>query len=443
MSAVLTGVGVVSALGLGRERFFAGLRTGECGVRAIQHFDASALPIRVAGEVPVLRPDADWLRAQLPGLGDDQHELLAAAGRAGALRDRKVAFVARAAWEAWQHAGCGPAEQSAAICLALGLEQAFLDDLVAALRPGGSAAPSPAESAADGELALDFLAPHAGPPIRFRSPVDLGARLVAKLLGLRGEVAVNASACAAGGLAVARAAALIRRGQADVVLCGGADSMVNPFSLAGLLRLGAPSPRHTPDACRPFDVRRDGLVVGEGAAVFVVESAARAQARGARILARLAGAGSSQDGYRLTAPRPDGRAAQRAMSQALRRSGLPTAAIGYLNAHGTGTPLGDPAEALAIRATFGTDTDRLPVSSIKGAVGHLMAAAGSLELAACLLALTEGTLPGTAHLQELDPACPLRVLGPAAERAEVAAVMSNSFGFGGQNVSLVLSRGAP
>jgi 3-oxoacyl-[acyl-carrier-protein] synthase II len=424
--AAITGAGVISALGVGRERFFAGLGAGECGVRDIAHFDASALPTRVAGEVPALHTGTDWLFPYLPGLGDRQRGLLLDAERAGVLRDRKVAFVVLAAWEAWQQAGCGLAEETASLQLALGLEQAFMSDLAAALPPGDSG--------------LDFYRSIAAPTVRFRSPVDLGARLLMRLLSLRGEVAVNVSACAAGGLSLARAAALISRGDADIVLCGGADSMVNPFGLGGLGRLNAPSPRHAADACRPFDRHRDGLAVGEGAAVFVVESLARARARGAPVLARLIGWGSSQDGYRVSAPRPDGSAAERAMTLALRRSGLPATAIDYVNAHGTGTPLGDPAEALAIRAALGAHADRVPVSSIKGAVGHLMAAAGAIEVAACLLALTADTLPGTAHLRELDPACPLHVLGPASVPARPQFVLSNSFGFGGQNVSLILSR---
>jgi 3-oxoacyl-[acyl-carrier-protein] synthase II len=207
-------------------------------------------------------------------------------------------------------------------------------------------------------------------------------------------------------------------------------------------RLGAPSPRaDADDACRPFDRRRDGLAMGEGAAVFVVESAARAAARGARPLARILGWGSTQDAYKATAPRPDGSAAADAMRRALERAGLAPDDVGYINAHGTGTPLNDPTESAAIRAVFGDGTDRIWVSSIKGAVGHLMAASGALELAACLMAFTRDTLPGTAHLSELDPACPIRALD-APLRARVDVAMSSSFGFGGQNAVVVLGRPA-
>jgi 3-oxoacyl-[acyl-carrier-protein] synthase II len=242
---------------------------------------------------------------------------------------------------------------------------------------------------------------------------------------------------------VAHAASLVARGAAEVVLCGAADSMVNPLGLGGMCRLGAPSPRNAPDACRPFDRHRDGLVIGEGAAMFVVEPLARARARGARPLARILGWGSTQDAYRATAPRPDGAAARAAMQRALAASGLPAEAIGYVNAHGTGTPLNDPAECRAIRDALGVYAERVAISSIKGAVGHLMAASGAIELAASLLPFERDLLPGTAHHTDRDPVCDLDIIGPAPRRARVDAVLSNSFGFGGQNASVVLGRPSP
>ena len=215
------------------------------------------------------------------------------------------------------------------------------------------------------------------------------------------------------------------------------------FSLVenrGMARLGAPSPRNEPDACRPFDRRRDGLAIGEGAAIFVVEAAECARARGARPLAEVMGWGSTQDAYRATAPRPDGLAAARAMQRALERARLSPEDIGYINAHGTGTPLNDPAEVCAIRVAFGAAAERVPVSSIKGAVGHLMAASGAIEIAACLLALERDILPGTAHHRERDPECDLDIIGETPRRCRVDHVLSNSFGFGGQNASVVLGR---
>jgi len=233
---------------------------------------------------------------------------------------------------------------------------------------------------------------------------------------------------------------LIERGDATLVACGASDSMVNPLGIGGMSRLGAPSPRNEFDACRPFDRRRDGLAIGEGAAIFILEAADRALARGANPLAEVLGWGSTQDAYKATAPRPDGALATKAIQRALDRAQLPADSIGYINAHGTGTPLNDPAEVRAIRVAFGDAAERVPVSSIKGAVGHLMAASGAIEIAACLLALQRDVLPGTAHHTECDPECDLDIIGEAPRNLRVDYVLSNSFGFGGQNASVVLGR---
>jgi 3-oxoacyl-[acyl-carrier-protein] synthase II len=396
--AVITGVGAVSAFGVGLDKLFDGLAEGRSRIAPIRSFDASAFETKVACEVGI------------------EH----------VLRDRKSTFGLLAATEAWQMAGCGEAEREASLVIALGLEQGFLEDFAPFFHDGQ------VDWAAERERPTDA--------IRFRSDVDLCARLVGDALQLEGPVIVNASACAAGGLALAHAASLIERGAASIVLCGGADSMVNPFGLGGMSRLGAPSPRAEADACRPFDRRRDGLVIGEGAAMFVLESEERAARRGARVLARVLGYGSTQDAYRVTAPRPDGAAAQRAMQLALARARLAPSAIGYINAHGTGTPLNDVAEARAIRGAFGSHADILPVSSIKGAIGHLMAASGAIEAAACLLPFVRGLLPGTANHVDKDPQCDVLVIGETPREAHVDAVLSNSFGFGGQNVSLILGR---
>jgi 3-oxoacyl-[acyl-carrier-protein] synthase II len=446
---VITGAGAVSAFGDGLGALLGALAEGRSGVGPIASFDAATFPVRVAGEVPVPRVSAAWLAPRLavaggpadgPGHDPGPGEALAASLEAqGALRDRKLAWGLAAAAEAWQRAGCTGADRGASLVIALGLEQAFLEDFGPIFT--GHRSPLPGHAAPS--IAWDAEPAAALPHVRFRSPVDLTARAIRRLLGLRGPAIVNASACAAGALAVAHAASLVARGAAELVLCGAADSMVNPLGLGGMCRLGAPSPRNEPDACRPFDRRRDGLVIGEGAAMFVVEPLARALARGARPLARILGWGSTQDAYRATAPRPDGAAARGAMQRAIAGSGLPADAIGYVNAHGTGTPLNDPAECKAIRDALGPHAERVAVSSIKGAVGHLMAASGALELAASLLPFERDLLPGTAHHGERDPACDLDIIGPVPRRARVAAVLSNSFGFGGQNASIVLGRPAP
>lgn len=420
--AVITGVGVVSPFGVGADTFLDALARGESAVGPIRSFDASAFPVRVAGEVPVREIGAAWVAERLPGHADAVERWAAL----GCFRDRKVAFALLAAAEAWRSAGCGRAERDASLSLALGIEHTLFEDL-ALLFDG---------EAVDWARAVEAPLPR----VRVRSPFDLAARVVQEHLGLLGRVAVHASACAGGALAVGYAAALVERGAASVVLCGASDSMLEPFGFGGFCRLGALSPRSAPDACRPFDRDRDGLAIGEGAAMFVVEAEERARARGARPLAVVLGCGSSQDGHRLTAPRPDGAAARRAIEAALLRAGVAAADVGYVNAHGTGTPLNDVAEARAIHGALGAAGGRVPVSSIKGAVGHLMAAAGAIELAACLLPLGRDLLPGTAHHRTPDPECGLDVVGEAPRPARVDVVLSSSFGFGGQNACVVLGR---
>ena len=394
----------------------------------IRSFDASLLPSRVAGEVPVGEISATWLRQHLCQHHELPDDLAGQWERDGTLRDRKVSFALLAAAEAWRASGCAAAQREAWLSISLGMEQVFLEDLVPVL-----AGPTP-DWSSETQVGL--------PRERLRSRFDSAAEAVKQLLDLRGLMAVHASACAGGALALAHAASLVERGATPLVLAGGADSMINSMSLGGISRLGAPSPRNEPDACRPFDRRRDGMVIGEGAAFFVVESEHHARERGARPLAVVLGWGSSQDAYRLSAPRPDGAAARVAMERALGRARLSPREVAYVNAHGTGTLLNDVAEARAIRAAFGACADTIPVSSIKGAVGHLMSAAGSVEAAACLLALAGDVLPGTAHHRERDEECALDVIGETPRAVKADVVLSNSFGFGGQNCSIILGRHA-
>ncbi|HRI65118.1 MAG TPA: beta-ketoacyl-[acyl-carrier-protein] synthase family protein [Polyangium sp.] len=418
--AVITGVGTVSAFGIGYQALEKGLLAGRSAIGPIRNFDARTFPTRVAGEVPVVETNAAFITDHLDVfLRSGEAERWE---RTGLLRDRKVCFGLIAATEAFQNGSCTAEERRASLSIGLGLEQAFLDDL--------------ATKYVDGRMEIGPGEGAGGDGVRFRSRVDLCAQKIRSVLRLSGRVVVHVSACAAGGMAVAHAAAMIERGQADVVLCGAADSMVNPLGVGGMSRLSAPSPRAEASACRPFDRRRDGLVIGEGAAMFVIEEESRARARGASPLARILGWSTTQDAYRATAPRPDGSRARAAMERAVRHAKLQPSDIGYINAHGTGTPLNDVAEAQAIRSLFGD----VPVSSIKGAVGHLMAAAGAIELAACLLPLTHDVLPGTAHFEEPDPECPIEIIGRTPRIARVDYVLSNSFGFGGQNVSVVLGR---
>ena len=424
-NAVITGFGSVCGFGVGVSALLQGLRDGHHAIKQISSFDASSFPVQIAGEVSNELTGGAINQVWLTAYGLSQTSLFQ---DERIWCDRKTVFGLLAAKEAWEMAGCGEAEREANLVLALGLEQAYLEDF--------------APLFADQHIQwAQFNNNTSTAKSRyFRAEVDLCAYLLRENLQLRGQVIVNASACAAGGLALAQAASLIERGATDIVVCGGADSMVNPFGLGGMTRLGAPSPRNSFDACRPFDRRRDGLVIGEGAAVFIVESQARANARGATILAHIAGYASNQDAYRITAPRPDGACTQRAMQSALRKAQMLPQEIDYINAHGTGTPLNDVAEARAIRACFGSYADCLPVSSIKGAVGHLMAASGAIEAAACLLSLQYDFLPATCHYAEPDPECEIAVIGITPKQQRVNAILSNSFGFGGQNIVLILAR---
>jgi 3-oxoacyl-(acyl-carrier-protein) synthase len=422
MRVVVSGVGAVCGFGVGVGPLWDGLAAGAHAIKPIRAFDVRDFPVQVAGEVEADAGTAAGLRAL--GLGD----VVARWEALGWLRDRKLGFAALAAQEAWASAGCGVAEAAACgLSLGLGLEQALLEDFLPLWTGEGLDWSRHLGAASDARVTL-------------RTPADLSARAVRGLLGLEGMEAVNLSACAAGAMAVAQGAAWIRRGWAQRVVCGGADSMLNPLGLGGLARLGATSPRHAVDACRPFDARRDGLVMGEGAAVFVLEREDVARARGVKPWGEVLGWGTSQDGYRATAPRPDGAQAAQAMRAALRCAGLPPTAIEHVNAHGTGTPLNDPAEVLALRAALGAHAERVPVCGIKGAVGHLMAASGALELAAALMSFHHDLLPGTAHHRDRDLACDLDIIGERPRIAQVQTVISTSFGFGGQNAAVILGR---
>lgn len=245
-----------------------------------------------------------------------------------------------------------------------------------------------------------------------------------------GPAVTSFSACAAAAQSIAAAARAVARGDVDQALAGGHDGMIHPIGILSFVVLGALSP----SACRPFDRRRDGFLLGEGAAMLLLEREADARARGATILGRLLGAGTSVDAWNVTAPHPEGHGAALAMRRALADAGIGPGDVHYVNAHGTGTPVGDRAEALAVHRVLGD----VPVSSFKGAVGHCIAAAGAVELALCLALFGSGLVPGTPGLEEPDPDLPANVV-PQPVPGEVRCLVSNSFGFGGQNCALVVA----
>ncbi|MDO5483493.1 MAG: beta-ketoacyl-[acyl-carrier-protein] synthase family protein, partial [Desulfovibrionaceae bacterium] len=271
---------------------------------------------------------------------------------------------------------------------------------------------------------------------------NMAAAHVAITYGMRGPGLTVNTACSAGGDALMLAAMLLLADEADAMLVMGGESILSPVVISSLAQAKALSRRNdAPQAAsRPFDLERDGFVIGEGGGAILLESEAHALARGARIYAVLAGWGNSMDGYHITAPAPDGSGAVACMRAALGRAHMLPTDIGYINAHGTSTPLGDRAETLAIKKVFGGRDTAPPVSSTKGATGHLMGAGGLTEVITCVMALEEGLLPPTLNLTTPDPECDLDYVPNTARPARITAAMSNSLGFGGQNSSIIVSR---
>jgi 3-oxoacyl-[acyl-carrier-protein] synthase II len=270
---------------------------------------------------------------------------------------------------------------------------------------------------------------------------DITAGHVSMILNAKGPNFAVTSACATACHALGEAAYAITRGDADVMIAGGAEAAVTPIGVSGFAAMRALSTRNDdPEkASRPFDKDRDGFVLGEGAGIVVLEEFEHARARGARIYAELAGYGLSADAYHITQPAENGEGAQRAMRMALKNACMKPADVSYVNAHGTSTGHGDIAETKAIKAVFGEDT-RTPVSSTKSMTGHLLGAAGGIESIACLMAIETGTLPPTINLDNPDPECDLDYVPHAARQASVEAAMNNSFGFGGHNATLLFRK---
>jgi 3-oxoacyl-[acyl-carrier-protein] synthase II len=271
---------------------------------------------------------------------------------------------------------------------------------------------------------------------------DSAAGMVAIQLGVRGPNMAVVSACASGTNAIGEATEAIRRGSADVIITGGAESVIVPIAMAGLGVMKALSTRNDePEkASRPFDMGRDGFVMGEGAASLILESLEHARARGAQIMGEIKGYGTSNDAFHISAPAVNGEGAALCMQTALDDAGLSASDIGYINAHGTSTQLNDKSETAAIKTVFGSHAYTIPVSSTKSMTGHLLGAAGALEAVICVKTLQEGVLPPTINYETPDPECDLDYIPNYARRASVQNIMSNSFGFGGHNACIILSQ---
>ncbi len=421
---VVTGLGMVTPVGLDVESTWEALCEGRGGVGPIRRFDAGSFPTRIA--------------AELKGFGLAR-DLGAAAGR-WTKHGRNTQIALAAASQAVAHAGLmedrGLDPKRFGVYLGSGEGQQDFPrfvDLMQRSRSGDQV-----DTRRFTELGLGMLDPLQEAEQEPGTP----SGHLAGAFGARGPNLSCLTACAASAQAIGEATEVIRRGAADVMLAGGVHSMIHPFGLTGFVLLTAMSTRNDePDrASRPFDRDRDGFVIGEGGGILVLEELEHARARGADIRGEVAGHASTADAFRLTDSHDEGRGAVAAMRLALQDARLDPDDIDYINAHGTSTKVNDSVETLAIKRALGEPAYRIPVSSTKSMTGHLIAAGGAVEAIACLLAIRDGVVPPTINLEHPDPDCDLDYVPNAARERTIGVTMSNSFGFGGQNTALVLRR---
>ncbi len=405
---VVTGCGCLSPVGNNVTETWQSLLAGRSGVDWITLFDASQHKTRFAAEVK----------------GFDGAALFGS--REARRMDRFTQFALAAALEAFAQAGLesnGLDRDRVGVVIGSGI--GGISTLLAQVEEMRARGP---------ERVSPFLIPMM---IADSAPASIAIRL-----GLRGPNMALATACASGANAIGEAAEMIRRGVADVMLAGGAEASIVPVAIAALNVMGALSTRNEApqQASRPFDRERDGFVMGEGAGMLVLESLEHAQARGVRILAELSGYGTSNDAYHISAPAENGAGAALSMRWALEDAGLRPEQIDYINAHGTSTPLNDKSETQAIKAVFGETAYSIPISSTKSMTGHLLGASGALEAVICVQVLQEQILPPTINYEHPDPECDLDYVPNRSRRHTVRHVMSNSFGFGGHNATLIFSQ---
>ncbi len=403
----VTGIGVVTCTGVGTAAMWDSLSNGRSGISTIEHFDASSYPTRFAGSVREFDPSAVIDSKEARRMSRFQQFAMVAADEA--LTDAGLTDIDE---ELAVRAGCIVGSGIGGL--------ATMEEQTATLIDRGPGRISP------------FLVP--------MMIVDLAAGHISIKYGLKGINYAPVSACATGNHALGEAFEVIRRDDADVVVAGGFDAGVTPLGVAGFCAARALSTRNDDPqgASRPWSASRDGFVIAEGGAVLILEEWEHATARGAKIHAEIVGYGATGDAYHVTAPAPDGSGAMRAMQAALRKADLTPADVDYINAHGTSTPVGDLAETNAIKNVFGSDVPL--VSSTKSMMGHMLGGAGAAEAAACILAMKNGLIPPTINLDDPDPECDLDYVANTARRTDIAVSMSNSFGFGGHNATLVFAR---
>jgi len=420
---VITGMGCVTPLGVKVDRLWKNLVAGASGVGYTTIFDASRFPTKISAEV------RDWDIA-------DEGRAEPFWGRVG----RHTRFAAGAALQAMRDAGLpdGLPADPARLGVYLGSGEGNQDFLAFMRMMTLSLDGETFDVARFTKAGLETLQPLA----EVEQDPNMPAAHVAALFDAQGPNLNCLTACAASSQAIGEAAELVRRGEVDVMLSGGTHSMIHPFGITGFNLLTALSTRNDEPtrASRPFDNDRDGFVIGEGSAMVVLEELEHARRRGATIHGELLGYGSTADAYRITDTHPEGRGAAACIGLALEDAGLAPTDIDYINAHGTSTSVNDRVETLAIKKVFGERAYKTPVSSTKGMLGHLIAAAGATELIVCLLAIRDQILPPTINYETPDPDCDLDYVPNKAREAACDVALSNSFGFGGQNISLIVGR---
>ena len=401
---VVTGVGAVSPLGLDVPTLWEALKTGKSGAGRITLFDEEPFETKIAAEVKGFDPTKYF-----------EH-------REARRMDRYTQFATVAAMQAVKQANLDCEKEGPDVGVLIGSGIGGITTLSAQMATLAEKGPRRISPLLVPMMIADAAAGH-----------------VSITLGAKGMNFCATSACSSGADAVGEACEIIKRGDVQVMIAGGAEAPITPIAIAGFNAAGALSVRNDAPqkASRPFDAQRDGFVMGEGAAVLVLESLDHALKRNAHILAELAAYGATSDAFHITQPAQDGEGAAKAMQTALRKAGMTTKDIDYINAHGTSTAMNDKCETMAIKAVFGADAHRVPISSTKSMMGHLIGAAGAIEAIVCVLAIQNGVIPPTINLEHADPDCDLDYVPNTARQQKVRAAMSNSFGFGGHNSVLL------
>lgn len=405
---VITGLGVVTPIGIGVEDFWKGLKAGQNGVSRITHFDPSDFPSQMAAEVKDFHPE-DWM-------------------------DRKSAE----RMDRFSHFGLAC---SAMAMKNAGLDQFAFDGYRAGVIIGSGIGGS--DTIEKGYFKLQEKGPRAlNPFFVSKLLINMCACMTSITYGLKGPLSALSVACSTGANAIGDAFRILQRGDADIMLAGASEACITPLAYGGFCATRSMSTRNDclEKASRPFDKNRDGFVIGEGSGVVVLERLEHALSRGVRIYAELVGYGNTADAYHFTAPEPEGSGMVRSMENALKDANINAWEVGYINAHGTSTVLNDKIESAAIMKVFGEHSRNLKVSSIKSMIGHLMAAAGAVEFVSTVMSIYTGIIPPTINYEEPDPECPLDYVAKGTETIDFQAALTNSFGFGGGNACLVVRK---